>query len=111
MTPDLTTPQTIGISSALVGACLLFLLGFFTALAWREQILPYLYRHGILIPPIRRLRPQEPAPFPAHYILPYASTEQLLDNPIPAVPGGLQQRPPFHANSSDEFPAHLWLLP
>ncbi|SJK97329.1 uncharacterized protein ARMOST_00581 [Armillaria ostoyae] len=43
-------------------------------------------------------------PFPAHYILPYASTEQLIHEPIVAPPTGLQQQPPFHANSSDEFP-------
>ncbi|SJL08051.1 uncharacterized protein ARMOST_11410 [Armillaria ostoyae] len=104
MTPDLTTPQTIGISTALVGACLIFLLGFFIALAWREQILPYLYRHGILIPPHRRLRPQPPAPFPAHYILPYASTEQLLHEPVMVQTTGLQQCTPHHTDSIDDLP-------
>ncbi|SJL08102.1 uncharacterized protein ARMOST_11464 [Armillaria ostoyae] len=80
------------------------LLGFFIALAWRERILPFLYDHGILIRTHQRLRPQQPAPFPAHYVLPYASTEQLIHEQITTPPAGLQQRPPFHANLSDEFP-------
>ncbi|SJL01321.1 uncharacterized protein ARMOST_04641 [Armillaria ostoyae] len=102
MTPNLTTPQTIGISTALVGACLIFLLGFFVALAWRERILPWLYKHGILIPP-QQLRPQRPAPFPAHYILPHTSTEQLLHEQE-MIPPGIQQRTVYRSNSSDEFP-------
>ncbi|SJL10875.1 uncharacterized protein ARMOST_14270 [Armillaria ostoyae] len=104
MTPDLTNNQTIAISTALVGACLIFLLGFFVALAWREKILPYLYQHGILIPPHRRLRPQRPAPFPTHYILPYANSEQSVLELILAPETGVQHRTGFHANSSDEFP-------
>ncbi|SJL11307.1 uncharacterized protein ARMOST_14710 [Armillaria ostoyae] len=104
MTPNPTTPQTIGITSALVGACLIFLLGFFVALAWRERILPFLYRHGVLITPLQRLRPQPPAPFPAHYILPYASTEQLLHEPIVETTTGLQQRTPHRTDSVDNLP-------
>ncbi|SJK97316.1 uncharacterized protein ARMOST_00568 [Armillaria ostoyae] len=44
------------------------------------------------------------APFPTHYILPYADSEQSVLQPILAPEARLQQRPTFLANSSDEFP-------
>ncbi|SJL16772.1 uncharacterized protein ARMOST_20301 [Armillaria ostoyae] len=104
MTPDLTKNQTIALSTAIVGACFIFLFGFFIALAWRDQILQYLYRHGLLVGNQRTLRPQPPAPFPLHYILPYANSTTTMEQPLVEREAGVQQRNPFPSNLSDEFP-------
>ncbi|SJL16291.1 uncharacterized protein ARMOST_19811 [Armillaria ostoyae] len=91
MTPDLMNQQTIALSTA------------FIMLVWRDTILEYLYRHGILIP-ARQLRPQQPAPFPLHYILPYTATGSTVDQLLLAPEPELQQRRPYHPNSLDKFP-------
>ncbi|SJL16147.1 uncharacterized protein ARMOST_19666 [Armillaria ostoyae] len=101
MTPDLTTQQLIGIVSTIVGTCLTSLLTTLIVLTWREQIVEYLYRHGILLRPRRRRQP--PAPFPLHYIVPYAHSRSTMDRPI-LEEQRLQSRAPYPPNSSDEFP-------
>ncbi|SJK98310.1 uncharacterized protein ARMOST_01575 [Armillaria ostoyae] len=100
MTPDLTTNQFIAIITAIVGACLI---AFFTAiivLTWREDILNYLYRHGLLLRPRRR---QSPPPFPLHFILPRDTSNTTMDRPI-LEEQRLQSRAPYPPSSSDEFP-------
>ncbi|SJL08164.1 uncharacterized protein ARMOST_11527 [Armillaria ostoyae] len=101
MTPDLMQQQLIGIISAIVGTCLTSLFTTLVVLTWREQILEYLYRHGILLRPRRRRQP--PAPFPLHYVLPYANSESTMDRPI-LEEQCLQSHAPYPPNSSDEFP-------
>ncbi|SJL15201.1 uncharacterized protein ARMOST_18687 [Armillaria ostoyae] len=100
MTPDLTTNQFIAIVTTIVGACLI---AFFTAiitLTWREDILQYLYRHGLLLRPRRR---QSAPPFPLHFILPRNPSDTTMDRPI-LEEQRLQSRAPYPLNSSDEFP-------
>ncbi|SJL10866.1 uncharacterized protein ARMOST_14261 [Armillaria ostoyae] len=101
MTPDLTQQQLVGIISTIVGTCLTALFTTLVVLTWREQILEYLYRHGLLLRPRRRRQP--PAPFPLHYVLPYANSESTMDRPI-LEEQRLQNRAPYSPNSSDEFP-------
>ncbi|SJL18608.1 uncharacterized protein ARMOST_22205 [Armillaria ostoyae] len=100
MTPDLTTNQFIAIVTTIVGACLI---AFFTAiivLTWREDILQYLYRHGLLLRPRRR---QSPPPFPLHFIFPRGASNTMMDRPI-LEEQRLESRAPYPPDSSDEFP-------
>ncbi|SJL08322.1 uncharacterized protein ARMOST_11685 [Armillaria ostoyae] len=100
MTPDLTQQQLIGIVSAIVGTCLTSLFTALVVLTWRDNILNYLYRHGILLRPRRR---QSPRPFPLHYVLPYANSDATMDRPI-LEEQRLQARALHPSNASDELP-------
>ncbi|SJL16556.1 uncharacterized protein ARMOST_20082 [Armillaria ostoyae] len=108
MTPDLTQNQLVGIVTAIVGTCLTSLFTTLVVLTWREQILEYLYRHGLLLRPRRRR--QSPAPFPLHYILLYANSESTMDRPI-LEEQHLQNRTPYPPNSSDKFPQRPAIQP
>ncbi|SJL11388.1 uncharacterized protein ARMOST_14791 [Armillaria ostoyae] len=101
MTPDLTQQQLVGIITAIVGTCLTSLFTALVVLTWRENILNYLYRHGLLIRPRRR---QSPRPFPLHYVLPYTNSDATMARPI-LEEQRLQARTPHPSNTSDELPA------
>ncbi|PBK72205.1 hypothetical protein ARMSODRAFT_1016175 [Armillaria solidipes] len=103
MTPDLTNAQTIALSTAVVGATLIFFVTAFIFTYWRRQIESFLYRHGVLTPP--GPSPLRPAPFPAHYILPYQSAT-TMDEPLVQPDTGTTRRRanPYPPTSSDEFP-------
>ncbi|SJL07101.1 uncharacterized protein ARMOST_10444 [Armillaria ostoyae] len=80
MTPDLMNTQTIALSTTIVSTCFIF---FFTAF-------------------VVLTRQQGPAPFPLHYVLPYATSGSMMDRPI------LEEHAPCHcptypSNSSNEF--------
>ncbi len=79
MTPDLTTAQTIGLASAIVGFCLTVFFTTLIVLTYGHQIRQYLRRRGVLVQP----RPQTPAHLPFHYVLPFQQPEparrQLAD--------------------------------
>ncbi|SJL00848.1 uncharacterized protein ARMOST_04162 [Armillaria ostoyae] len=107
MTSDLTQNQLVGIVTAIIGTCLTSLFTALVVLTWREQILGYLYRHGILLQPRRR---QSPRPFPLHYVLPYANSGSTMDRPI-LEEQRLQGHAPYPPNSSDEFPQRPQIQP
>ncbi|SJL17578.1 uncharacterized protein ARMOST_21130 [Armillaria ostoyae] len=100
MTPDLTQKAFVGIVTTIVGLCLTSLFTALIVLTWREEILHYLYRHGLLVRPRRR---QSPRPFPLHYVLPYASSNTTMDRPV-LEEQRLQTRAPHTSNNSDELP-------
>ncbi|SJL16255.1 uncharacterized protein ARMOST_19775 [Armillaria ostoyae] len=100
MTPDLTQKELVGIVTTIVGLCLTSLLTALIVLTWREAILRYLYRHGLLVRPRRR---ESPRPFPLHYVLPYANSNATMARPI-LEEQRLQTRPPHTSNNSDELP-------
>ncbi len=70
MTPDLTTSQTIGLASAIVGFCLTVFFTTLIVLTYGHQIRQYLRRRGVLVQP----RPQTPH-LPFHYVLPFQRPE------------------------------------
>ncbi|SJL08909.1 uncharacterized protein ARMOST_12283 [Armillaria ostoyae] len=100
MTPDLTQKELIGIVTTIVGLCLTSLFTTLIVLTWREEILHYLYRHGLLVRPRRR---QSPRPFPLHYVLPYDNSNTTMDRPV-LEEQHLQTRAPHTSNDSDELP-------
>ncbi|SJL18406.1 uncharacterized protein ARMOST_21995 [Armillaria ostoyae] len=100
MTPDLTQKELVGIVTTIVGLCLTSLFTALIVLTWREAILQYLYRHGLLVRPRRR---ESPRPFPLHYVLPYANSNATMDRPI-LEEQRLQTRAPHTSNNSDELP-------
>ncbi|SJL18916.1 uncharacterized protein ARMOST_22518 [Armillaria ostoyae] len=100
MTPDLTQKELVGIVTTIVGLCLTSLFTALIVLTWREAILRYLYRHGLLVRPRRR---ESPRPFPLHYVLPYANSNATMDRPI-LEEQRLQTRAPHTSNNSDELP-------
>ncbi|SJL04702.1 uncharacterized protein ARMOST_08072 [Armillaria ostoyae] len=100
MTPDLTQKQLVGIVTTIVGLCLTSLFTALIILTWREDILHYLYRHGLLLRPRRR---QSPRPFPLHYVLPYANSDATMDRPI-LEEQRVQTHAPYPSNASDELP-------
>ncbi|SJL13788.1 uncharacterized protein ARMOST_17236 [Armillaria ostoyae] len=102
MTPDLTQKELVGIVTTIVGLCLTSLFTALVVLTWREEILHYLYRHGLLVRPRRR---QSPRPFPLHYVLPYANSNSTMDRPV-LEEQRLQTRAPHTSNNSDELPPH-----
>ncbi len=79
MTPDLTTSQTIGLASAIVGFCLTVFFTTLIVLTYGHQIRRYLRARGLLVHP----RPLTPAHLPFHYVLPHQQPEpargQLAD--------------------------------
>ncbi len=79
MTPDLTTPQTIGFASAIVGFCLTVFFTTLIVLTYGHRIRRYLRQRGLLVQP----RPQTPFHLPFHYVLPFQQPEpargQLAD--------------------------------
>ncbi|SJL17948.1 uncharacterized protein ARMOST_21519 [Armillaria ostoyae] len=103
MTPDLTQKGLIGAVTTIVGLCLTSLFTALVVLTWREEILNYLYRHGLLVRPRRR---QSPRPFPLHYVLPYANSNATMDRPV-LEEQRLQTRAPHTSNNSDELPPQL----
>ncbi|SJL15410.1 uncharacterized protein ARMOST_18907 [Armillaria ostoyae] len=103
MTPDLIQNQLIGIVTAIVGTCLTSLFTALVVLTWRENILNYLYQHGLLLRPRGR---QSPRPFPLHYVLPYASSDATMARPI-LEEQHIQTRAPHPSNASDELPPQL----
>ncbi len=108
MTPDLTTTQTIGLASAIIGFCLTVFFTTLIVLTYGHQIRRYLRRRGLLVQP----RPQTPAHLPFHYVLPFQQPEpargRLADlaprERDPETPGTAQRRPTTYvASSSDEL--------
>ncbi|PBK67356.1 hypothetical protein ARMSODRAFT_1020834 [Armillaria solidipes] len=115
MTPDLNNIQTIALSTAIVGTTLLLLLVVLTIFTWRRQIENFLVAQGILIHP----QPLRPAPFPAHYVLPYRPNqrsmkgESVVSHELRNVTPGLSHQRSTAATSrqsSDKFPPH-WETP
>ncbi len=106
MTPDLTTPQTIGLASTIIGFCLTVFFTTLLVLTYGHQIRRYLRRRGLLVQP----RPQTPAHLPFHYVLPFQQPEpargRLADlaphERNPETPGTAQQRPTTYVASSSE---------
>ncbi len=106
MTPDLTTVQTIGLASALVGFCLTVFFTTLIVLTYGHQIRQYLRRQGVLVQP----RPQTPAHLPFHYVLPFQRAEpargQLADlAPLerqPEATGPVHRRTATYVASSSE---------
>ncbi len=106
MTPDLTTSQTIGLASAIVGFCLTVFFTTLIVLTYRHRIRRYLRQRGLLVEP----RPQTPAHLPFHYVLPFQRPEpargQLADlaprERDPETPGTARQRPATYVASSSE---------
>ncbi len=79
MTPDLTTTQTIGLATAIVGFCLTVFFTTLIILTYGHRLRQYLRQRGLLVQP----RPQTPAHLPFHYVLPFQPLEpargQLAD--------------------------------
>ncbi len=106
MTPDLTTSQTIGLASTIVGFCLTVFFTTLIVLTYGHRIRQYLRRRGLLVQP----RPQTPAHLPFHYVLPFQRPEpprgQLADlaphERQPEALGVAQRRPTTYTASSSE---------
>ncbi len=106
MTPDLTTTQTIGLASAIVGFCLTVFFTILIVLAYGPRIQRYLRERGLLVQP----RPQTPAHLPFHYVLPFQPLEPARGQLADLAPGEHQtethgparRRPVTHVASSSE---------
>ncbi len=73
MTPNLTTSQTIGLATAIVGFCLTVFFTTLIVLTYGHRIQQYLRQRGLLVQP----RPQTPAHLPFHYVLPFQQPEPV----------------------------------
>ncbi len=106
MTPDLTTTQTIGFASAIVGFCLTVFFTTLIVLTYGHRIRQYLRQRGLLVQP----RPRTPAHLPFHYVLPFQLLEpprgQLADlaphERQAETPGPARRRPTTYVASSSE---------
>ncbi len=106
MTPDLTTPQTIGLASAIVGFCLTVFFTTLIVLTYGYRIQRYLQQRGLLVQP----RPQTPNDLPFHYVLPFQPAEPARGHLADLAPrkrptealGPAQRRPTTYVASSSE---------
>ncbi len=107
MTPDLTTAQTIGLASAIVGFCLTVFFTTLIVLTYGHQIRQYLRRRGDAGP---AQTPKRPLTYLSTMSSPFQRPEpargQLADlAPIerqPATAGPVQRRPTTYVASSSE---------